>query len=133
MNTLIEQQRAAFALNKVQEIINKQKNDENKNFKAYAQNLPALIQKNGLGQALALALSKSSKQSTQTWKALYDLLETWLCSSDKDRNMPYTGQKNLMQAITTSDIKTYLFAQAEAQALLLWVKKFARAQIPSED
>ncbi|MBS9781368.1 MAG: type III-B CRISPR module-associated protein Cmr5 [Gammaproteobacteria bacterium] len=109
----IEQQRAKYALKKVQ-AVNPMDYDE---WKARANEIPAMIQMNGLGQTVAFYLSKGSVH-----KQMYDLLSEWLC-----KEMKIYPDMGLMNGITTQDMSTYRIAQAEAQALLIWVKKFSKA------
>lgn len=133
----MQQQRAKFALLRVQEYLQnlevefnnanseperqkcrakiKKVKDE---FKSHASALPAMIHINGLGQAAAFYKSKSD-----THKLIYKLLSDWLTKP----NQPYAGQNDLIQAIVDCDMHDYRLAQAEAQALMDWVKKFAKA------
>ncbi len=111
----IEQQRAKYALEKVQ-AVNPVLHDK---FKTRANEMPAMIQMSGLGQTVAFYLSKGEKDGHQP---MYDLLSEWLCSK-----MAIYPNANLMDGITQGDMKTYRVAQAEAQALLIWVKKFSKA------
>ncbi len=108
----IEQKRAKFALQKVQ-AVNPRDFDE---WKARANEMPAMIQMNGLGQTVAFYLSKSGVH-----KQMYDILSEWL----KDEMHIYN--QSLIEGITRGDMHTYRIAQAEAQALLIWVKKFSKA------
>jgi CRISPR-associated protein Cmr5 len=95
------------------------------NYVSYVEALPATILMNGLGQAAATLLSKA----TEAHSLLYSDLQEWLCSADTA--VPYRnatgGNDRLMQAIIAKDERTYLHAQAEALAYLVWLKKFANA------
>lgn len=119
---LMQQERAAFALKRVQEAKEK-KSLSQKEYKSYASSLPAMIHTNGLGQAAAFFKSKKG-----THAELYDVLSDWL----RKENQPFAG-KELLDGITTSDMHTYRLAQAEAQALMDWVKKFAKAYMDEKD
>ena len=112
----IQQLRAKYALAHVQEAAKKA--SLHKEYKSYASTLPAMIHMNGLGQAAAFFRSKST-----THIMLYSLLSKWLCSEGQ----PYSGCDDLLDGITSRDMHTYRLAQAEAQALMDWVKKFAKA------
>lgn len=115
----IQQQRAAHALKKINGFPSGPEFLESrKRFKSYASALPAMIHMNGLGQTAAFCLSKGGE-----YKILYDLLSEWLTKPDQ----PYRDQKSLIDAITQCDMHAYRLAQAEAIALLEWVKKFADA------
>ncbi len=119
---LIQQQRAAFALERVKSA-KEDSSTKQKEYKSYASSLPAMIHTNGLGQAAAFFKSK-----TETHKQLYSLLSDWL----KKEGQPFAG-KELLDGITSSDMHTYRVAQAEAQALMNWVKKFADAYMDTKE
>jgi CRISPR-associated protein Cmr5 len=146
----IQQQRAKFALTEVQGYLkhlldrvehelrqepdvtkhesirkrNKAKIDKAKDeYKSYASALPAMIHINGLGQAVAFYKSKGD-----THQILYQLLSDWLTQPKQ----PYASEKDLMQAIVDNDMHRYRLAQAEAQALMDWVKKFAKAYMTED-
>ncbi len=110
----IEQQRAKYALDKVQKV---EKNDHSE-WLSRANEMPAMVQMNGLGQTAAFYLSKGGVH-----KKMYDLLSTWLCHDIK----VLPSNNDLINGITQCDMQTYRIAQAEAQALLIWVKKFSKA------
>ena len=125
----IQQQRAAFAYGQVSELVNK---DEAGRFRAYANSLPALVQMNGIGQAMAFACSKKSGKGIEAkgWTALYKVVSDWLCSDD--RNIFEQKSSDLMAAIVSHDQNRYRLAQAECQALLVWVRQFARALLKDD-
>lgn len=124
----IQQQRAKYALGKVNEFIdNSPTEKEKKEYKSYSSSLPAMIHINGLGQAAAFFKSKGTDKS-KVHEELYNLLSEWLT---KD-NQPYHKYEDLLEGITQSDMYTYRLAQTEAQALMDWVKKFAKAFIKDE-
>lgn len=118
----IQQQRAKFALTEVQKAAFNTRID-NKEYKSYASSLPAMIHINGLGQAAAFFKSKGG-----THKDLYNLLSDWLTKSEQ----PYANSRDLMDGIVNNDMHHYRLAQAEAQALMDWVKKFAKAYMTEE-
>lgn len=117
----VQQERARFALEKVEKARSDSVNE--KEFKAYASQLPAMIHMNGLGQAAAFFRSKGG-----THQKLYDILSEWLCQDGK----PYSRNEDLLHGITREDMHHYRLAQAEAQALMDWVKKFAKAYMDDE-
>ncbi len=120
MQTL-QQQRAAHALQCVKAYADTHTDKkEHSEYKSYAAALPAMIHMNGLGQAAAFFKSKGG-----THQALYTLLSDWLCAKDK----PFSTYDDLLVGITHADMQTYRLAQAEAQALMDWVKKFAKAYL----
>ncbi|MDQ2695186.1 MAG: type III-B CRISPR module-associated protein Cmr5 [Pseudomonadota bacterium] len=118
----MQQQRAAFALKKVQDV-GDDKNVDNGEFRAYASGLPAMVRMSGLGQAMAFCLTKGA-----AYQRLYSILSEWLTKEGQ----PYHGHQNLMEGITGEDMHRYRAAQAEALALLDWIKKFAVAYLRDE-
>lgn len=128
----IEQLRAHFALTRVMEVTSSSSSEIQKRFKAYSNSLPAMIQINGLGQALAFANQKakgSNKDEAEGWSALFNLVSDWLL---KERNIWGSSSDKLLLSITQGSQADYQLAQAEAQALLAWVKDFARAEIAGD-
>jgi len=112
----MQQQRARYALQQVETA--RQQGVDSREYKSYASGLSAMIQMNGLGQMAAFYYSQGG-----THRQLYDLLSGWLTQPGQ----PYAGLNDLLQGITRRNMRTYLLAQAEALALLDWVKKFAKA------
>lgn len=106
-----QQERAKYALEEVQ------KAAKSREFLSYASAMPAMIVMNGLGQTAAFYKSQGGAHFQ-----LYELLSNWLTK----QNQPF-AEKNLLDGITQCNMQSYLLAQAEALALLDWVKKFAKA------
>jgi CRISPR-associated protein Cmr5 len=124
----MEQRRAKYALEQVKKA--RQEGIKPERYKSYASNLPAMIQMNGLGQTAAFYRSKGvdNNEKGKAYMALYQTLSDWLVQPGQ----PYQGSKGLLEAITEKNIHSYLRAQAEAVALLSWVKKFAKAFMEGE-
>lgn len=118
----IQQQRAKFALERVVSASH-DRSVNGKEFKSYAAGLPAMIHMSGLGQAAAFYKAKGSTEKGIAYRILYNLLSDWLTQE----NQPYAGRRELLDGITQDDMHRYRLAQAEAQALMEWVKKFASA------
>ena len=123
----IQQKRAQFALKKITDAKEDPKLNK-KDFNSYAAGLPAMIHMSGLGQAAAFYRSKSSEHVR-----LYNLLSEWLTrtgqpygskSKGDQKGQPYD---DLLTGITQENMHRYRLAQAEAQALMDWVKKFSSA------
>lgn len=129
MTQSIQQKRAAYALQQVLAVTQSQSDSVQKRFKAYSNSLPAMIQMNGVGQALAFAYQKSNgdKDENKGWKALLDTVSTWLLQREIWGKQAVGA--NVVQVLSGGTQKQYQLAQAEAQALLSWVKDFARAEI----
>ncbi|MFZ1389065.1 MAG: type III-B CRISPR module-associated protein Cmr5 [Thiolinea sp.] len=122
MMQTIQQQRAAYALTAVEAA--KASLENSSEYKSYASGFPAMIQMNGLGQAAAFYRSKGVGRDSkaQAYLTLYNTLSNWL----REPGQPYQDQ-DLLNGITRENMQTYMLAQAEALALLDWVKKFAKA------
>ena len=132
MNAVVhtmQQRRARYSFQQVSKIAGGDKQVA-KCFKSYANALPAQVQMNGLGQALAFIRSKQAKNNSAEEKAyrhLYSLVSGWLTKEQK----VYQGN-DVLSGIMNNDMHRYRQAQAETQALLVWVKQFARAEIQGE-
>jgi len=127
MSQLISQQRAAFALAKMEQALTRGP-DEQSQIRTVANSMPAQIQRTGLGQTLAFALSKQGNKDGKGWIFFYELLQEWLCREQKH----YAGE-TLMKSLTQGDMRQYQQAQAESLALLVWTRKFARALLAAKD
>ncbi|WP_299791640.1 type III-B CRISPR module-associated protein Cmr5 [uncultured Shewanella sp.] len=120
---LITQQRADFSLR----ILNSAKElpaGEQKQIRTVANSIPAQIQRTGLGQTLAFALSKKDKTDGKGWDFFHQILQKWICEERK-----LYQSRDLMSSLTQGDMQQYQQAQAEALALLIWTRKFARAML----
>jgi len=113
----MQQRRARFALERVRKDEADHKVDQ-REYISYAAAMPAMIHMNGLGQTAAFYNAKGGNHGR-----LYGLLSDWLTQSGQ----PYQGGADLMESIVTGDMHGYRLAQAEAQALMDWVVKFAKA------
>lgn len=114
MQTL-EQQRAAYAWEKVQHCTSDYKN--------LAKGAPALIMNNGLMQALAFYESEKSKEHHRTLcRHLYE----WLRQRSIIRDASFSGA---MAELHQADSATYRHANEEALALLKWIRQFAAAVV----
>jgi len=126
MDMSIQQQRAKFALERIQKLPIKLKPNEQVEFISYASGLPAMIHMNGLGQAMAFCKLKSKER--ESYGQLYQLVSDWLCET----NQPYQGQTDVLTGITQLDMAHYQLAQAESLVLMSWVKKFSKAFLAEE-
>lgn len=127
----IEQRRAADALARVQEL-SRNSDKFRKSYRAYVDRLSPTIVMNGLGQALASERAAAGsppvrEDDKKAHDELYKSLQSWLCRKDDGI---YPGKTDLLLAITEHDEASYLRAQAEALAWLLWHKKFCRSMFP---
>ena len=112
---LVDQRRAQFALEKVRQNLTAE-------FRSHVRSMPSMILRNGLGQASAFYLAKKER------RAVFNVLSEWLCSPEQ----VYEGCDNLIDGVTTKDMYAYRVAEAEAMAMLIWLKKFAECFCPKE-
>ena len=121
----IQQKRAQFALEKITSA-KENPNLNKKEFNSYAAGLPAMIHMSGLGQAAAFYKAKGG-----THGELYNLLSEWLTKKGQPYGNKSKGEAgpydDLLVGITQENMHRYRLAQAEAQALMDWVKKFSSA------
>lgn len=131
---LIEQQRAAFALQRIVDAVDRKEGGKYKHsqVKSFSRRFPSMVQANGFGQAVAFFYSK--RNDHEAYGVIYQLVEDWLTSEGqvyaqaKDAPAP-----RLLHAITQGDQQAYRLATAETQALMIWVKKFAQGLIQGEE
>lgn len=119
----LDQRRAKHALECVKKIKSELKSPQQSLYMSYAKALPATILQNGLGQAMATLRAKGGDKN-DPHRRLYEDVQSWLCSDNEDATF---SKGDLLEAITSNDQQHYLKAQAEAQAYLVWLKKFAAA------
>ena len=125
----MDQERAEFALTKIQAILGGSDKSHKVEVRRYLNNLPALIRMNGLGQALAFFRMKGEGTAHE---AIYRMVGAWLCDASSKGRI-FSESADALSAITQSDMAHYMAAQNEALALLQWLKKFAVALLPKED
>lgn len=109
----IQNERAAFAYEKVKKVMSGKNNAE---FFSIARSAPAEVQMSGLSTMAAMLYSKKSKEAHA---ALYEIIYEWL----KIRKL--TSETELIDAIIQADIIKYQLMTNETQQLLVWVKRFA--------
>lgn len=124
-NQSLDQRRAKHALKCVKKIKSELESPQQLLYMSYAKALPATILQNGLGQAMATLLAAAKGKENDPHHRLYQDVQSWLCGGDKES--PFPNKVDLLEAITSNDQQHYLKAQAEAQAYLIWLKKFAAA------
>jgi len=123
----IEQLRAKKALEEITKIREDEDEVTKKEFKSYANELPAMIHMNGLGQAVAFY--KSKRDSSNAHRILYKILSDWLGDNRPYKKQAPDKKQDLLINITENSIDDYRIAQAESQAFLVWIKSFAKAYL----
>lgn len=119
----LDQRRAKHALKRIK--TRQVDGTKQSDYLSYVKALPATILQNGLGQAMATLLAAAKGKENDPHHRLYKDVQSWLCG--RDQESPFPDKEDLLEAITQNDQQHYLKAQAEAQAYLVWLKKFAAA------
>lgn len=134
----LEQERAQRAWACVEEVTN-QSQDFKKKYGSLARKVPMLVLTNGLGQTLAFLLSKAKRHEPENKRSVeakaHDLLFTHLSNWVLEQVAPGTdaGHQNLLQWVLENDSVAYRRATIEALAFLNWLKRFAEAELPTEE
>jgi CRISPR-associated protein Cmr5 len=122
----VEQRRAADAWSRIS---NDVKKSFESGYKSLARSLPADVLTNGLGQTLAFLCSKGKKEgrfkADSEHAALYRHISKWVA-----KEMDWGGDDLLTRLIdedTGSD--DYRRATTETLAYLVWLKRFAEAEL----
>ncbi len=97
-------------------------------YSGLARSLPAFIQTNGLGQTLAYLLSKGENKPAKAHYHLYRHLSEWTTE-----RLRWGKDDTLMQKLTEKSSADYRRATVETMALLVWLRRFAEAQLAKED
>jgi CRISPR-associated protein Cmr5 len=113
----LEQERANKAWECIREVKDKDYADK---YGSLARKAPSLVQTNGLGQTLAFLLSKAKDNEHQ---ALYGHLSEWVATDQMG------WEKPLMEEVISRDSADYRRATAEAMAFLMWLRRFAEAEL----
>jgi CRISPR-associated protein Cmr5 len=129
MPNKLEQGRASFAYNKVQEFYNNPNNSEKekKEYRSYVKKIPMLIKTNGLGATYAFAYSKNNK----SYKALYNQTEEWL-REDEKHLIPVNELGNntdFVETLVKLDSSKYRAVTVEVLALFNWMRRFAEGML----
>lgn len=124
----IQQLRAQHALKHIDNWKNPSSGVRAKNIKSYASDFPAMIMTNGIGQAVAFAMTK--KKSEQEYLSILNGLSEWLIKERKIFGS--ASQPDLVHHLMRCDMQTYQLAQAEAIVYLDWIKKLTKALIQED-
>lgn len=115
----IEQGRAKFAYDSVNEVAQDSDMDLKKKYKSGAKKLPVLIKTNGLGQALAFINNRDDGNIK-----LYSMIGEWL---NNKQLIELSGSTDLVNVIIDQPSNAYRQMTAETLALLNWVRRFVDA------
>lgn len=116
----IEQKRAQFAYLKIKEI----KESGNKDYKPLVRGFASMILQNGLGQALAFLKAKKKEHHL----ALYDHINLWLKKHLKGQN-----SFDILEEIREKSSLNYRLYTKETLAFLVWLRKFAEAELTEKE
>ena len=117
----LEQKRAQFAYGQICNI--KGKNYEVE-YKSLVRGFASMILQNGLGQALAFL--KAKKKDHHLF--LYQHINSWLKEYFKKQN-----EFDILTAIIEEPSSNYRLYTKETLALLVWLRKFAEAELRSKE
>jgi len=126
----MEQKRALFAYQKVQEIDRKTGDQDKKEYRSKIQKFPAMVQSCGLIQSIAFYEAKGGKDGE-----ISHILKEWFDNSDLGFPWPANFQHNQPQlgnALAQLDTELYRMATREALAFLTWLKRAAEAILPED-
>ncbi len=112
----IEQGRAKFAYDCVNEVAQNSGEDLKKKYKSGAKKLPVLIKTNGLGQTLAFINKRDSGN-----EKLYDMIGQWLSCKQL---IELDDNADLVEVVISKPSNEYQRMTTETLALLNWVRRF---------
>ncbi len=122
MGTTLAQQRAAFALEQLENL-----RCNRDDFKTFSAGLPSLILQNGFGQTLAFLYGKASKpDASDKHYAAMSIILAWLTERGL---LADNNAKEAILSISRMEQTAYLRAQKETLAMLEWLKRFANAAL----
>ncbi|MCZ7571785.1 MAG: type III-B CRISPR module-associated protein Cmr5 [Ardenticatenaceae bacterium] len=121
---MLEQRRAEAAWDAIQAV--KRTNSYQREYKSLARSAPADIHVNGLGQTLAFWRANAKKKAEH--RELYNHVSRWVM-----RHLKQQPGDNLLEWVSkTATTDQYRQATTEAMAFLLWLKRFAEAELEGE-
>jgi CRISPR-associated protein Cmr5 len=126
----LEQERAQRAWACVQEVTNKPQ-EFKKKYGSLARKVPMLVLTNGLGQTLAFLKAKGKNDPADEHTVLFRHLSSWVLSQVASSTPASNG--DLLQWVLQNDSAAYRRATIESLAFLTWLKRFAEAELPTEE
>lgn len=136
----LEQERAKRAWECIEKVVrrNEELDDKKRYAKEYsslARSAPADIQANGLGQTLAFWRAKGYEQgrpkSDNAHAELLAHVSAWL--SHPDVKILADGEDVMKWVAEEASTDTYRRATAEAIAFLIWLRRFAEAELAKKE
>jgi CRISPR-associated protein Cmr5 len=126
----LAQERAQQAWACVQEVTNKPQ-EFKKKYGSLARKVPMLVLTNGLGQTLAFLKAKGKNDPADEHTVLFRHLSSWVLSQVASSTTANNG--DLLQWVLQNDSAAYRRATIESLAFLTWLKRFAEAELPTEE
>lgn len=124
----LEQKRAKKAWEDIRSIASRSE-DFKKKYGSLARRVPMLVLTNGLGQTLAYLRSKGKDDQDSEHNVLFRHLSDWTMS----QVAPNGKDRDLLDWVLNASSNAYRQATAEALAYLTWLKRFAEAELPTEE
>jgi CRISPR-associated protein Cmr5 len=121
----LEQERAKAAWERVIEVKGKPYAAK---YNQLARGAAADIQANGLGQTLAFWRAKGRNEGEEHHRVVFDHVSDWV-----RQRLRFTEPDLLQWVMGTADTDGYRRATAEAIAFLVWLRRFAEAELPKGD
>jgi len=119
----LDQQRAKKAWDDIQSVVIRS-DESKKKYGSLARRVPMLVLTNGLGQTLAFLRSKGSDEHN----ILFEHLSTWTMG----QVAPNAKDQDLLEWVLNNDSAAYRRATTETLAYLVWLKRFAEAELPTD-
>lgn len=94
---------------------------------ALARKTPALIMSAGLGQTLAFLRAKGKGKGWNEHQMLYNHLSVWVVGRLS------VNASDLLEVVRQNTSEVYRLATVEALAFLVWLKRFAEAELPEPE
>lgn len=123
----IEQKRATQAYKDVTDVDNQYRDELGRKYNSLARSAPAMVQSNGLGQALAFWRAKAGRDKKGEHWLLYSHVSAWVMN---ELNTQSKEAEGLLEWVVQQDTQTYRRATTETMAYLTWLKRFAEAILP---
>lgn len=119
----LNNERAQFAYDAVHAIIERKNTVLSKKYRSLVRSLPAMIQMQGLGVAIAFLYSKKKEAA---FKELYTSIGKW-CNQQQLTN------GDLVKQIVKLDMQSYRIVSEEVIQIVLWKKRFSEGMIENDE
>ncbi len=112
-----------------------------KKYYSLIRGFPSMVQSVGIAQALAFVMAKAGDTEGEAHRRLRDQLSKWLFCPDCP--IPWTTQPSeyeddascglMRRLLAEQDPEVWWYAEEEAIAFSIWLKRFAEAITPAEE